>query len=251
MMVILNNNKIGAERKQDDKRIDELFEVSLRPLKSKNARAIFNIFVNKREVNSLTSLDLQSNLAVLEIDLSKKEINNWLHSLKEAGLIEKEEKRGKPTTMTYDDKYTFDLWSLTLKGMEISEGIEDMLKGKEKRPSIMPIERIQDVAKQDPEATKQILNTIEETYFQLAFLRNLWRVGGATSLKELEENITPRGKNLERAISSCIDQGLVEKVDTPRRSGLLPLFLRIIGFSMDMSASCRLTKEGRIIAERL
>ena len=251
MMVILNNNKIGAERKQDDKRIDELFEVSLRPLKSNNARAIFNIFVNKREVNSLTSLDLQSNLAVLEIDLSKKEINNWLHSLKEAGLIEKEEKRGKPTTMTYDDKYTFDLWSLTLKGMEISEGIEDMLKGKEKRPSIMPIERIQDVAKQDPEATKQILNTIEETYFQLAFLRNLWRVGGATSLKELEENITPRGKNLERAISSCIDQGLVEKVDTPRRSGLLPLFLRIIGFSMDMSASCRLTKEGRIIAERL
>jgi len=251
MMVILNNNKIEAERKPANMKIEELFEVSLRPLKSKNARAIFNIFVSKREVNSLTSLDLQSNLVALEIDLSKKEINNWLHSLKEAGLIEKEEKRGKPTTMTYDDKYTFDLWSLTLKGMEISEGIEDMLKRKERHTSIMPIERIKDVAKQDPEATKKILSTIEKTYFQLAFLRNLWRVGGATSLKELEENMTPRGKNLERAISSCIDQGLVEKVDTPRRSGLLPLFLRIIGFSMDVSASYRLTKEGRIIAERL
>lgn len=251
MMVILNNNEIGTERKLADKQIDELFEVSLKPLKSKSARAIFNIFVKKREVNSLTSLDLQSNLATLEIDLSKKEINNWLHSLDDARLIEKEEKRGKPTTMPYDDKYTFDLWSLTPKGMEISEGIENILRGKERRPYILPIERIKDVAKQDHEATKQILNTVEEFYILHASLRSLLRATGATSLKELKENMKPQGKNLERTISSCIDQGLVVKVDTPQRSRLLSMFLRLIGFTMDVSASFKLTKEGRILAEKI
>lgn len=251
MMVILNNNNTGAERKPADKRIDELFEVSLKPLKSRNARTLFNIFTSKREVNSLTSLDLQSNLATFEIDLSKKEINNWLHSLNEAGLIEKEEKRGKPTTMNYDDKYTFDLWSITPKGLEISEGIEDMLNGKERHPSITTLERIEDVAKQDPEAIKQILNTIEETYIQLASLRSLLRANRAISLKEIKENITPKGKNLERAISSCIEQGFVEKIDPPQRSGLLPLFLRLIWFSRNEKTSFRLTKQGRITAKRL
>lgn len=251
MMVILNNNEIGTERKLADKQIDELFEISLRPLKSNNARAIFNIFVKKRDVNSLTSLDLQSNLATLEIDLSKKEINNWLHSLEDAGLIKKEEKRGKPTTMPYDDKYTFDFWSITPKGMEISEGIENILKGRERHPSIPPIERIKDVSKQDPETIKQILNTVEEFYILQVTLRSLLRASGTKSLKELKENMKPKAKNLERTISSCIDQELVMKVDTPPRSRLLPMFLKLIGFTMEEKASFKLTSEGRIIAEKL
>ncbi len=134
--------------------------------------------------------------------------------------------------------------------MEISEGIEDILRRKERHTSIMPIEKISDVAKQDPEVTTQILNAIEETYIQLASLKSILRAGGATSLKELKENLTPKGIDLERAISSCIDQGLVERVDTPRKSGLLPMFLRIIGRSRDLDPTCRLTYEGRILAER-
>ncbi len=115
----------------------------------------------------------------------------------------------------------------------------------------MPIGKIKDAAKQDPEVRKQILNTVEEIYIQLASLRSLLKADGTTSIKELKKNVTPKEKNLERAISSCIEQGLIEKVDPPQRNGLLPMLLRLIGFSMDVNASYRLTKEGRVLAEKL
>ena len=38
-----------------------------------------------------------------------------------SGLIEKSENRGKPTTITYDNKYTYALWKISSKGIEIGE----------------------------------------------------------------------------------------------------------------------------------
>lgn len=95
--------------------MDDLFEQTLRPLQSANARLIFKI-LHDFKGKYLTTLDMQDILKTYENNLSKKELNNWLSSLQEVNLVEKNNERGKPTTITYKRRYTFDLWKLTEKG---------------------------------------------------------------------------------------------------------------------------------------
>lgn len=113
------------ERTQSDdaveERLDELFDLWLRPLRSRNARRIFEILIRYNHKEHITTLDMQTLLVQRCVDLSKREINAWLRSLQEAGLIRKGEDRGKPTVIEYDGKYTFDKWALTDEGMEIFE----------------------------------------------------------------------------------------------------------------------------------
>ncbi len=113
------------ERNQSDdaveEKLDELFDLWLRPLRSRNARRIFEILIRNSHKDHITTLDMQTLLVRRGVDLSKREINAWLRSLQEAGLIRKGEDRGKPTVIEYDGKYTFDKWALTDEGMEIFE----------------------------------------------------------------------------------------------------------------------------------
>jgi hypothetical protein len=55
------------------------------------------------------------------MQLNKIELNNWLTTLMMSGLIEKSENRGKPTTITYNKKYTYALWKISSKGIEIGK----------------------------------------------------------------------------------------------------------------------------------
>jgi hypothetical protein len=76
------------------------------------------------ETEYLTTYDMQQILKKQGNRLSKVELNNWLSTLLEAGLVLKAPKRGKPTTISYNRRYTFDLWKLSQKGRETSYLLE-------------------------------------------------------------------------------------------------------------------------------
>ena len=99
--------------------LEVIFEKTLRPLQSRNARHIF-LILRDSETEYLTTYDMQPILVEQGNKLTKVELNNWLSALQEVGLVQKALDRGKPTTLPYNKRYTFDLWKLTQKGREIS-----------------------------------------------------------------------------------------------------------------------------------
>ncbi len=99
--------------------LEEIFEKTLRPLQSRNARHIF-LILRDTEQEYLTTYDMQPILEEQGNKLSKVELNNWLTALQDVGLVRKAPERGKPTTIPYTRRYTFDLWKLTQKGQETS-----------------------------------------------------------------------------------------------------------------------------------
>ncbi|MFH2112441.1 MAG: hypothetical protein ABIJ47_14425 [Candidatus Bathyarchaeota archaeon] len=107
----------GSEAGYTKDELAEAFEKTLRPLMSDSARIIYLTLKESKEPN-LTTLDMQNELRKHGVKLSKKELNNWLSSLQATGLVQKEPERGKPTTIHYNGRYTYDLWSLTEKGRE-------------------------------------------------------------------------------------------------------------------------------------
>jgi len=107
---------------------NSLLDIRIRPLRSKNARTIFQLFLEMSHEKALTTLEIEKRLKETGINLDKKEINGWLSSLLEAGLISKEKNRGKPTTFQYDGKYTFDLWKITPVGINIAHGMTHFSK---------------------------------------------------------------------------------------------------------------------------
>ena len=237
---------IADEGLIEDK-FEELFEKNLRPLKNKNTRIIYKIFVETKGVNFLTTLDLQTKLERLGIRLSKKEINGWLRSLHDAGLITKEENRGKPTTLDYDDKYTFDMWMLTPEGDEIAVGINHLVKRRNTSNMFLSENVIDEIASLDQEIRQQNFSKIGETNIKLKCLKILWETRKALTLEEIREKLTS-DLVLKEIISSYLSQGLIVENNTGGR------FLKLLGFlglSRKQRASIRLTEKGREFAERL
>jgi hypothetical protein len=104
--------------------LDRLFEVDLKPLRNTNARILYKMFLDSTKSKHLTTLDIQDKLRGTDLTLQKKEINAWLSSLQSSGLITKEHERGKPTTISYTGRYTYDLWRLTKKGRATAKKLE-------------------------------------------------------------------------------------------------------------------------------
>jgi DNA-binding HxlR family transcriptional regulator len=117
---MVDQAELAPQARYTKDELDEAFEKTLRPLMSDNARLIYLTLKESKEPN-LTTLDMQNKLKRHEVKLSKKELNNWLSSLQTTGLVQKEPERGKPTTILYNGKYTYDLWSLTEKGRETAK----------------------------------------------------------------------------------------------------------------------------------
>jgi DNA-binding HxlR family transcriptional regulator len=230
-----------------EEKFEELFEKNLRPLKSKNARIIYKIFVETKRVNFLTTLDLQTKLEELGIRLLKKEINGWLRSLHDAGLITKEENRGKPTTLDYDDKYTFDMWSLTPEGDEIAVGIDHLVKRRNTSNMFLSENVIDEIASLDPDIRQQNFRKTREIDIKLRFFKILWETRKALTLGEIREKLTPDFV-LKEIISSYLSQDLIVENDTGNRFQKL---LGFLGLSRKQRASFRLTEKGREFAERL
>jgi predicted transcriptional regulator len=238
-------------QKRNEERLHELFDVRLRPLRSKNARTIYQIIVDMKNYPFLTTLDLQNKLKKINIDLSKKEINGWLKSLQEAGLITKEAERGKPSTTIYDDKYTFDKWFITPKGEEISNIINSLIAGKKESIISPSIETIEEIAGENKITKKQIRDNIEQIYLYLTTLKGLRRTDGLISRDEIHDSLIPEETACDKAISSFLDKGLIEAVETPRTRGLRLWLYRMLGLSKGDDTSFRITKKGRNLADNV
>ena len=215
----------------DGELLDRLFEVHLRPLRSRMARAIYRIFLENREYPYLTTLEIQEGLALRGIELDKREINAWLKGLLKAGLIERGERR-RPARKDYRGRYTYLTWRLTPLGERIGERI-----------SLLVEERIAPTLTQlDGEEARRIL----KLSLPLRILKTLHQKDGWTNLRSLLRQVNPDVEEVEEAINRCIEElGLVEAREA---GGTLNRILRLLGMGR---RELRLTEGGRVIAERL
>ena len=200
----------------DQKLFDQLFERAYKPFRSRNARTLFNIFIVEKEKEHLTTLDIQTHLDEIGIDLSKKEINAWLRSLQEADLITKEQERGKPTTLAYDDKYTFDKWSLSEKGLNVSEDLRELISGTIGGEQYNNNLSVDDRAVTDTAAPSQDDGSLQASYLQSLLLSELRRSSGIMQRNELLKKLIPEDAELDYALSALIEQGLI---DVKKRKG--------------------------------
>ena len=238
-------------KKRKVEKLNELFDVQLRPLKSKNVRAIYQITVEMKNIPFLTTFDIQNELKKMNIDLSKKEINGWLKSLQEAGLIKKGVERGKPSTTEYDDKYTFDKWSITPKGEEISDIVNYFITGIIE-PAISPsIETIEEITGENKVIKRQRRDNIEHIYICLTTLKELHKTDGLVSRDKIRYSLTPEETACNKAISSFLDKGLIEAVETPKTGGFRLWLSRMLGLSKEDNESFRLTEKGRNLVDKV
>lgn len=191
----------------DQEPFDDLFDRAYKPFRSRNARNLFNIFLMEKEAEYLTTLDIQTHLDRKGIGLSKKEINAWLRSLQEADLIAKQLERGKPTTLAYSDKYTFDKWNLTPIGLRVSEELRSLIYDNSnggQHPGAL-----QDHGQLDIESMPQ-QQTLQTRNLQMLLLTELHRSEGRMKRKDLMHKAIPAQVQLDHALSALIDQGMVE-----------------------------------------
>ena len=179
--------------------LDHLFKVDLKPLKNANARILYKIFFDSSTSKHLTTLDIQDKLKNTDVMLQKKEINAWLISLQAAGLITKESMRGKPTTIDYRGRYTYDLWGLTEKGRDIAHKIamlsmgKTSLRGPDIGQSSFDFEQKQ--GSNYPESIKGADPNI------IAILRALVNAKEPITLRELSEQLSPSTESLLESIT--------------------------------------------------
>lgn len=233
----------------DDKDLDELFEIYLKPLKSRNARTIYRIFLDEIERRELTTLDFQARLAYVGISLSKKEINAWLRSLQDADLVSKEAIRGKPTTIEYNDRYSFDLWSLTPNGIEMGDLLEIILTKKEAdRKGLDDDVKILDGW--DPEWVEGAAGEMDERYILLASIRTLWRSGRSLKSGELMNKINPTKTTLNETLLSANGRKLLAVTESGSES-VVDKVLNYLGLRKKDRNFISLTHDGRRLAEKL
>jgi len=233
--------------------LDALFEKYLKPLRSKNARTIFKILVKEKKVKSMTTLDIQTKLDEIGIIQSKKEINGWLHSLNVAELAIKDEERGKPTTIDYDDKYTFDHWRLTDFGIKIAENLPSVL-------GTMPTLVEEDIETLLNELTKieidrraKILKKLDELNMIVKLLLYFLETGSELNKTKLMKKLEPPEKELDNLISkySNQDRGPTLMIRKPQKPGLITKVFCLLGLSHNREEKYYLTEEGRRIAEAI
>ena len=194
----------------DQETFDRLFEGEYKPFRSRNARTLYYIFIVEREREYLTTLDIQTHLDERGIDLSKKEINAWLRSLQDAGLITKEQERGKPTTIAYDDKYTFDKWSLTETGVAVSEGLRGLISGTLTRVQHPEFFKLDERPIPDSTAPSEDNRLNHSDILQELLLSELRRSEGKMQVNDLIKKLVPGDAEINCALSELIEHGLID-----------------------------------------
>lgn len=221
--------------------IDTLFDTTIKPLHSKNARKIYEIFYNNREFKHITTHDIETQLAEEGLAFNKKEINGWLVSLQESGLVEKLVERGKPIASEYKDKYTFDLWKLSEIGLRIGQRLPTLMD--EKAGSTIP--------KLD-ELTPSLIDELEDLYLTSKILLTLNAYGGSMSYLELRKKLYVDSEKL--AVYSWPDSAHSEKplfeikVKPPTFKGKV---YKLFGWLKEQDLVFSLTDEGKKLAEEI
>ena len=232
---------------------DALFNIYLRPLRSKNARRIFEVLFEEKEVGALTTLDIQAKLEKRGIELSKKEINGWLHSLNAAGLAVKGEDRGKPTTLEYDDKYTFDLWRPTDLGVKIARRLPSILGTKLSFLEADAKKSLEGISKMERKMKTRVLRHLDEFYMLARILQKLLEAGGELNTATLRKRVRLADVELDAFLSSYSNpsRGVILISRKERKPSFKTRLLSVLGLSSDTDSAYTLTEEGRRLAKAL
>ena len=217
--------------------LETLFDGTLKPLHSRNARKIFEVFYQFQRYNYITTYDLEIELKKEGLQINKKEINGWLISLQEAQLIIKLDERGKPVVSSYKDRYTFDLWRLSETGLIVGQRLPIFMEKKDMTlPSLT-------------ELTPSKIHELEDLYFMAKLLITLYSRGGSLSYSDLRKELSIDREKL--AIYSWPDASYSEKplfeviVKPP---SLRAKVFKVFGWVLEQDLSFKLTEEGLKIA---
>ncbi len=227
-----------TNKKVEKSELDTLFEGLLKPLHSKNARQIFETFYQNRAYEHLTTYDIEKELDEDGLSINKKEINSWLVSLQEAGLIVKMEGRGKPVRYTYDDRYTYDLWKLTETGLNAGQRLPTFMVDADKRLPHLT------------ELTPNLIHEMEDLYYTAKILVLLYEHNGSQNYADLKKQLALDSEKL--AVYSWPDASHSEKplfeiiVKPPT---LRTKVFKLFGWVVEQDLSFKLTEEGRRVAE--
>jgi hypothetical protein len=220
--------------------LEDLFEGVLKPLHSRNARRIYEVFYQNKKYNYITTHDIETKLVKEGLSINKKEINGWLVSLQEAGLISKMNERGKPIASNYEDRYTFDLWKLTETGLIVGSRLPSLMA---KKDSSLPL--LADL-------TPTTISEIEDLYLTAKLLIVLYQRGGHLGYKEVRKELAIDREKLALYSwpdAAHSDKPLFEIIIKPPsfRSKAFKLF----GWFLEQDLSFQLTDVGKRIAEAI
>jgi len=229
---------------------DDLFELYLKPLRSRNARLIFLILFKLKDAGYLTTHDIQTKLKDIGHVLNKKEINGWLKSLWGSKLVIKDDERGKPSIIEYNDKYTFDQWKLSNTGINIGRAIPNLVAAS---LNLIEPKLTKDISSIKLETlTEESLENIEDLYILSKLLVTLKKEGDQMQFNALRKKIQVTAEKLAvyswpRSIWSEIPLFEITKNTPTMRSKILKLF----GYVSESDLSFSLTKEGSRLAEKM
>lgn len=244
----MKNSELERPFSSEDE-FDDLFDRYLKPLKSKNARKIFKIIIEYGRDGPLTTLDVQDKLNIFEIKLDKKEINGWLSNLLVAGLISKEIQRGKPTTVKYENRYTFDLWRLTDIGVKFAQKLPMLLRDESAFLVNNPIIILEEMAQKEKVTRELILRRLKELFIIIKALDILYKADMGLTQTEFFERLKLSQMDVEKVISTYSEKHQPLFIKRLLKRGIRNSFLKIFGISGNVEFS--LSEEGRKLAENL
>ncbi len=218
--------------------LDILFEGVLKPLHSRNARRIYDVLYQNKEYPHITTHDIETKLEEEGLSINKKEINGWLVSLQEAGLISKMEERGKPIASEYEDRYTFDLWKLTETGLIVGGRLPSLMAKKDSTlPSLADL-------------TPSMIHEVEDLYLTSKLLITLYEKGGQLGYKEVRRELAIDREKL--AVYSWPDLTHSDKPlfdITVKPPSVRSKIFKLMGWFLEQDLSFKLTDEGKKMAE--
>jgi DNA-binding HxlR family transcriptional regulator len=246
---VVDQAEPGSEAGYTKNELDEAFEKTLRPLVSYSARIIYVTLKESMEPN-LTTLDMQNELRRQGVILSKKELNNWLSSLQATGLVQKEPERGKPTTIPYDGKYTYDLWSLTEKGRETARRLSIFTQ---KTPTLNNVKTIVKTGLPTLETmTTGHIRDLEKLYLSMKILSALRDQEEPTDTLSLSTETGIRHEKILEWIKADEDLSIKNLYLLDRKTpSLMDRMLASLGFRETEIYNISLSPEGKKRAEAL
>jgi predicted transcriptional regulator len=236
----------------------DVLNVYLRPLHNLSTREIFMLFDKlAKEGELLTTLDIQRKLEEQGINLRKKEINLSLHYLAKAGVIERLPRRGKPTIVEYDGRYSFDLWRMRETGRRIQRGLENMVRKKGSELWDLDEERLfnefEEIPPEQAAKTLESLARLGKITILLSCIFKAREEGvGSSNLEKLTGIPGEEVESLLESVSDTTPESprLVERREK-RSAGIR--ILRVLGLARgrgETETFYSLTERGRRYAER-
>jgi len=168
-----------------------------------------------------------------------------------AGLIQKEVLRGKPTTLKYEDRYTFDLWRITSLGLRIAKNLPMVTSSNFLIIENDAINILKKIAKECDANRDITVKRLQDLSLLIWILGILFKNKKRISEEDLLDKLRIRNDELYRIVSTypVEKEGELIIIRRAKKNGIKGSLLRIFGIS-DQS-EYHLSTEGKKIAQLL